>query len=141
MGGFINGVIIGLIAAILYGVGTFFAKLVSNEDPYLQWIIVNIVGIILCFALFGGKCQNLLQYPSKILIYGIVAAVLVILGTFALYYGLNKGKASVVVPLSSIGPAITAILAVIFLKEQLSIQQIFGIVMILSGVVVLSISS
>jgi len=65
----------------------------------------------------------------------------VILGTLALYYGLNKGKASVVVPLSSIGPAITAILAVIFLKEQLSIQQIFGIVMILSGVIVLSISS
>ena len=66
---------------------------------------------------------------------------LVIFGTIALYYGLNKGKASVVVPLSSIGPAITAILAVIFLKEQLTYPQIAGIVLILSGVIVLSINS
>ncbi|MBA2861557.1 EamA family transporter [Methanococcus maripaludis] len=136
-----DGVLIGLIAAVLYGVGTFFAKIVSNEDPYLQWIIVNIVGIFLCVILFGGKCRNLLDYPNKVLIYGVIAAVLVILGTLALYYGLNKGKASFVVPLSSIGPAITTILAVIFLKEQLTYPQIAGIVMILSGVIVLSINS
>uniref|UniRef100_A9A974 EamA domain-containing protein n=1 Tax=Methanococcus maripaludis (strain C6 / ATCC BAA-1332) TaxID=444158 RepID=A9A974_METM6 len=136
-----DGVLIGLIAAVLYGIGTFFAKVVSNEDPYLQWIIVNIVGIFLCILLFSGKCRNLLEYPNKVLIYGVVAAILVILGTLALYYGLNKGKASVVVPLSAIGPAITTILAVIFLKEQLTYPQIAGIVMILSGVIVLSINS
>ncbi|MBA2859346.1 EamA family transporter [Methanococcus maripaludis] len=136
-----EGVILGLLAAVLYGIGTFFAKVVSNEDPYLQWIIVNIVGIVLCVILFGGKCRHLLDYPNKVLIYGAIAAVLVILGTLALYYGLNRGKASVVVPLSSIGPAITTILAVIFLKEHLSFTQIAGIVMIVSGVIVLSINS
>ncbi|ABO36119.1 protein of unknown function DUF6, transmembrane [Methanococcus maripaludis C5] len=136
-----DGVFIGLIVAVLYGVGTFFAKVVSNEDPYLQWIIVNIVGIFLCVILFGGKCRNLLDYPNKILIYGVIAAILVIIGTLALYYGLNKGKASIVVPLSSIGPAITTILAVIFLKEHLTYPQIAGIAMILSGVIVLSINS
>jgi transporter family protein len=125
----------------LYGVGTFFAKIVSNEDPYLQWILVNIVGIILCFLIFGGKFNTLIEYPTKVLVYGILAAILVILGTFVLYYGLNRGKASVVVPISSIGPAITTILAVIFLKEHLSSQQIFGIAMILGGIILLSISS
>ena len=88
-----NSILIGLLAAVLYGVGTFFAKIVSNEDPYLQWIIVNIVGIFLCVILFSGKCRNLLDYPNKVLIYGVIAAVLVILGTIVLYYGLNKGKA------------------------------------------------
>lgn len=95
----------------------------------------------MCVILFGGKCRHLLDYPNKVLIYGAIAAVLVILGTLALYYGLNRGKASVVVPLSSIGPAITTILAVIFLKEHLSFTQIAGIVMIVSGVIVLSINS
>lgn len=66
---------------------------------------------------------------------------MVVVGSLLLYYMLNKGKASIVVPLSSIGPAITTILAVIFLKEHLSINQMIGIVLIIGGIVLLSINN
>ncbi|MDK2790501.1 MAG: bacterial/archaeal transporter family protein [Methanothermococcus sp.] len=136
-----TSIIIGLIIAFLYGVGTFFAKIVSDKDPFLQWIIVNIVGIILCVYIVVKEPERLQLLHGKILVYGVISALMVVIGSLLLYYGLHKGKASVIVPLSSIGPAITAILAIVFLKEQLSYSQMFGIVLIVSGVILLSINS
>ncbi|WP_292460812.1 EamA family transporter [Methanothermococcus sp.] len=137
----INEVIAGLVIAFLYGVGTFFAKIVSEKDPFLQWIIVNIVGIILCIIIIAKEPQKLYQLHGKILLYGVISAVMVVVGSLLLYYALHKGRASIVVPLSSIGPAITTILAVIFLKEQLSPFQIFGIILIIVGIVLISLNS
>jgi len=131
----------GVIIAFLYGVGTFFAKIVSERDPFIQWIIVNIVGIILCMVIIFKEPQRLWYLHGKILLYGIISAIMVVVGSLLLYYMLNKGKASIVVPLSSIGPAITTVLAVIFLKEHLSINQIIGIVLIIGGIILISINN
>jgi len=126
---------------LLYGVGTYLAKIVCEEDPMIQWIIVNLLGFVFC-------CIVLLKYPDKIhmlkgtpLIYGLISATFVILATYILYYSLNAGRASIVVTLSAIGPAITTILAVIFLKEHITPLQIMGIVLITVGVILMSINS
>ena len=138
---YINEVIAGILIAILYGVGTFFAKIVSERDPFIQWIIVNIVGIVLSIFIVIKDPQRLWQIQGKILIYGVISAVMVVLGSLLLYYALNKGRASIVVPLSSIGPAITTALAVLFLGEHLSINQIIGIVLVILGIILISINS
>ncbi|AEH07528.1 EamA family transporter [Methanothermococcus okinawensis] len=137
----INEIIAGLIVAFLYGVGTFFAKIVSEKDPFLQWIIVNIVGIVLCVVIILKDPQKIYQLHGKILLYGVISAVMVVVGSLLLYYALHKGRASIVVPLSSIGPAITTILAVVFLKEHLSHFQIFGIVLIIVGIILISLNN
>lgn len=138
---YINEVVAGILIAILYGVGTFFAKIVSERDPFIQWIIVNIVGILLTLFIVVKDPQRLWQIQGKILVYGVISAVMVVLGSLLLYYALNKGRASIVVPLSSIGPAITTVLAVLFLGEHLSINQIIGIVLVILGVILISINS
>lgn len=137
----INEIIAGIAIAVMYGVGTFFAKIVSEKDPFLQWIIVNIVGIILCIVIIAREPQKLQLLHGKILLYGVISAILVVVGSLLLYYTLHKGRASIVVPLSSIGPAITTILAVIFLKEHVSNIQIIGIVLIILGIVLISMNS
>ena len=137
----IKEVIVGILIAILYGVGTFFAKIVSERDPFIQWIIVNIVGILLTVFIVIKDPQRLWQIQGKILIYGVISAIMVVLGSLLLYYALNRGRASIVVPLSSIGPAITTVLAVLFLGEHLSINQIVGIVLVILGVILISINT
>nr|WP_048055491.1 EamA family transporter [Methanotorris igneus] len=134
------GVIIGLLTALFFGIGTFLAKIVCEKDPIFQWIVVNIVGIILCIAILAKYHQKLQVFEWKILLYAVSSAIMIVLGSLLLYYGLYKGKASIVVPLSSIGPAITVILAVIFLKEQLTTNQIMGIFLILLGIILISIN-
>lgn len=116
------------------------AKIVCEKDPIFQWIVVNIVGIILCVVILIKYHQKLQVFEWKTLIYAISSAIMVVLGSLLLYYGLYKGKASIVVPLSSIGPAITAILAVVFLREQLTTNQIMGICLILLGIILISIN-
>jgi len=137
----INEIIVGILIAILYGVGTFFAKIVSEKDPFIQWIIVNVVGILLTIFILIKDPQRLWQIQGRILIYGVISAIMVVLGSLLLYYALNKGRASIVVPLSSIGPAITTVLAVLFLGEHLSINQMIGIVLVILGIILLSINS
>ncbi len=131
-------IILGLLVAILYVVGTFFAKIVCEKNPLFQWVVVNIVGIILCIALIV-KYKNILITDSRVILYAIIAGVFVVVGSLVLYYALYKGKASIVVPLSSIGPAITVILSILFLGESLTINQIIGIVLIIIGIILLSI--
>ncbi len=140
-GGIINEIIAGLLVALMYGVGTFLAKIVSEKDPLLQWIIVNILGIIFCLFIIIKYPQKLQLLHGDILLYGITSAILVILGSLLLYYSLHSGRASIVVTLSAIGPAITTILAMVFLKEQLSHMQIFGIILITMGIILISTNS
>ncbi|ACX73262.1 protein of unknown function DUF6 transmembrane [Methanocaldococcus vulcanius M7] len=132
-------IILGLLVALFYGIGTFFAKIVCEKNPMFQWIVVNVVGIIMC-SIILLKYRNVIITDQKILIYAIISAILVVLGSLILYYALYKGKASIVVPLSSIGPAITVILSILFLKETLTPTQIIGITLVILGVILLSIS-
>ncbi|WP_457611647.1 EamA family transporter [Methanocaldococcus sp.] len=131
-------IILGLLVALLYGLGTFFAKIVCEKSPLFQWIVVNVVGIILCILILL-KFKSVIPNDYKIILFSIISAIFVVVGSLVLYYALYKGKASIVVPLSSIGPAITVILSIIFLKESLTINQMVGIVLILIGILLLSI--
>ncbi|MCQ6254830.1 EamA family transporter [Methanocaldococcus sp.] len=131
-------VILGLLVAIFYGVGTFFAKIVCEKNPLFQWIVVNIVGIIL--SIFIIIKYKVMITDQKIIMYAIISAILVVIGSLILYYALYKGKASIVVPISSIGPAITIILSILFLKESLTTTQMIGVFLILVGIILLSIS-
>ncbi len=133
-------IILGLLVALFYGVGTFFAKIVCEKNPLFQWIVVNVVGIILCLIILI-KYKNIIITEQKILGYAIISAILVVIGSLILYYALYKGKASIVVPLSSIGPAITVALSILFLKETLTTYQMIGIALIIVGIILLSISN
>ncbi|NPA62362.1 MAG: EamA family transporter [Methanococci archaeon] len=132
-------IILGLLVALFYGIGTFFAKIVCEKNPMFQWIVVNVVGIIMC-SIILLKYKNIIITDQKIVMYAIISAILVVLGSLILYYALYKGKASIVVPLSSIGPAITVILSILFLKETLTPIQIIGITLVILGVILLSVS-
>ncbi|AIJ04945.1 hypothetical protein JH146_0094 [Methanocaldococcus bathoardescens] len=133
-------IILGLLVAVFYGIGTFFAKIVCEKNPLFQWIVVNIVGIILCIFILI-KYKNIIITEQKILTYAIISAILVVVGSLLLYYALYKGKASIVVPLSSIGPAITVALSILFLKESLTMPQMIGVILIIIGVILLSITN
>ncbi len=52
---------------------------------------------------------------------------------------LERGKASVVIPLTALYPAVTAILALLILKEKLTLTQAVGIVLAIIATLLLSI--
>ena len=59
------------------------------------------------------------------------------IGLITFYLALQQGKASVVVPMIGLYPAIVALLSVAFLGERLSPVQYAGVLLAVTGVVLL----
>ena len=54
-------------------------------------------------------------------------------------YSLNKGNVSVVSSITSLNPALTSMLGIIFYKEKLSLRQASGAIVLFIGLVLISI--
>ena len=61
------------------------------------------------------------------------------LGAVAFFLALGHGRASIVVPLSSLYPAITILLSLIFLGERPSVTQGIGMVLALVAALLLGV--
>jgi drug/metabolite transporter (DMT)-like permease len=57
----------------------------------------------------------------------------------AVNYGLANGQVSIVTPVSSLNPAITVVLAMVFLKEKIVLNQKIGLIFVLAGIFFISI--
>ena len=68
------------------------------------------------------------------------AGVTISLGMTCIYYALDLGKVSVVIPISSTGPFFSLILAAIFLRdvEKVTLRIVISAAMIVGGVVLLT---
>jgi|GEM_PF-351960 len=57
-----------------------------------------------------------------------------VIGQIFFYYALKNGNASLATPVAGSFPLLTFIGGVIFLKEKITVQRVFGVVFIITGV-------
>jgi transporter family protein len=58
-------------------------------------------------------------------------------GTFVYSFALEQGNASLVVPISSAYPIVTALLAVALLKEKVSVLHMVSLAVVVAGLVLI----
>jgi micrococcal nuclease len=75
------------------------------------------------------------------LIYSFLGIFLFNIGNIAYFIALEKGFASIVVPLSNTYITITVILSLIYLKEKITRIQLLGIISVIIGVVLVSLTN
>ncbi len=81
------------------------------------------------------------EMPSrKAWSFGAIALALNVFGAFAYTYALDSGYASLVVPISSAYPIITAMLAMALLKERVNVVQAVALVGVVVGLVMIGLS-
>jgi uncharacterized membrane protein len=70
----------------------------------------------------------------------LAAGVTISIGMVCIYYALDLGKVSVVIPISSTGPFFSLILAALFLRdvEQVTLRIVISAAMIVGGVMLLT---
>lgn len=70
----------------------------------------------------------------------LAAGITISIGMVCIYYALDLGKVSVVIPISSTGPFFSLILAALFLRdvEQVTLRIVISAAMIVSGVMLLT---
>jgi transporter family protein len=116
----------------LWGIWGFVAKLTTTQGvhPLALSAISSITGAIITWtAVFflQPSWERASHHVSLALLTGICGS----LGGVAFFFALGHGRASIVVPLSSLYPAITILLSLLFLGEHPTPQQMLGIILAL----------
>jgi transporter family protein len=134
--------VVGLAAATIVAWGTWgvFSKLAIDriDQQVMVWgSLIVVPAIILIYLGAAGQLVPLKMHAPGIT-FAALGGVGAALGTVCFYLLLARQRASLAVPMTSLYPALTVILSVLFLKEQLSGVHILGIFFALAAVALLS---
>jgi drug/metabolite transporter (DMT)-like permease len=132
------GIILGLAAALFWGVSDFVARTVTQRiGTYRTLFFMQFVGLagLGCYLLASGTLAHLLHSASwQAWLWAMLVAFLNILSTLALYRSFEIGVLAVVSPIAASSAALTVLLA--FLSgETVSEWRAIGISAAIIGVV------
>lgn len=130
--------IFAIVALVLWGVWGLFPKLATNYLSPSSVMIFSALGsipVIIAMLIFLNFRPDI---HSKGVTFAILSGLLGTLGTIPFLYAISKGKASVIVPMTSLYPLVTIGLALLILKEPVTLKQGFGILFALVALVLFS---
>ncbi len=129
---------LALLATLIYGVWSIILKLAVDRlgsNPTLYFHSLTFAAAVLLYKWTSGF-RVPIQTTGVAL--AVVAGALSMVGTVFFLAALGKGRASVVVPLAALYPAITVLLSLLILKEHLTGAHWLGVAFALAAVVLLS---
>lgn len=128
-----------LAAILLYGIWGALTKVALRHLDWAQvsllYVLVGLLAIGGYIFLFGRRAT----WSSHGLALAVAAGVLGASGLICIYLALERGKASVIVPLTGAYPVVTVIIAALVLGERISVVQGLGIALAAVGIGLLSI--
>jgi drug/metabolite transporter (DMT)-like permease len=135
----IMGILLALVAAVMYGSSDFGGGLASRRLGSLRVSVVgSAVAAVLAWAtliLAGGPGPSL-----RAVAWGLAAGLAGGAGTLVLYRGLARGQMSVVGPLSAVGAAVVPVAAGVALGERPSLLSVAGVLVALPAIVLVAAS-
>lgn len=130
------------ISAVAFGVSTLMRKIsVETLHPFQFQIVASAFygAMIIPWVLVANETGHSTDWNISGVIWCLVCSLIATLGGVILMYALRGGHdTGTVSVLSGISPIVTVMLAALFLGEQPSLRQAFGIFMVLIGVVIAS---
>ena len=133
-------VIIALLVAVLGGGNLILQKWVAGSGHYLMGFLlmrISMLTLLTPLALMPGQETYSGEARSgwlKLVLLGLID----VSAFFAWFLGLRVGLVSIVTPIATSSPAVTVVLAHLFLKERVRSRQRIGIFAIVSGIIFLS---
>lgn len=135
-----DSVVLSVSILFFWGLSNFVAKIASNltGGQVLIWDRIGALAVALVITLAFSRKEfaNNLNPPGILmgLLVGVVAGV----GTYLFYVLLTKNSASWTVAITALYPAVTILLAVLFLHEKLGVKEFVGILLGLASLYFLS---
>jgi len=126
-----------LFGALIVGTGDFIGKVgITKYDlnSFIFAFALSAVPGLLIIRLFD-KSPLTIKGSKKDILFSAIGNLIMPLGLLFLYIAFNSGPASLISPIASSYPALTAVLAYIFLKEKINKTNSFGIVLATLGIV------
>lgn len=127
------------LGAFFFGVFWNISEVVSEAIGWLSTTLFVKLGIILfllLYALLANREMSLAAASTRIRLIVALMGIIEISAVALVNYGLVIGDAILITPISSALSIVTITLAVIFLKDRLTILQGVGVFMAIGGIVV-----
>ncbi len=133
------GVEFAVVAMLAWGISFVLIDVMVAE---LGWFIpvffIKVLGVVFALA-YAAMAKKDIKFPANFTLLIISVAALEAVAFLSIGAGIGTDLTAIVVPIASAFPAITIILARIFFKEILDINQKIGVAAVLLGLVLLSI--
>ena len=134
-----------LLASLLGGFSQVLRKfgLAAIPHPFLAAAVTasSSFTVSVLLLLLSGRRKTTFNLNRKCLPFYLLAGVVVSLGMVAIYYALDLGKVTVVIPISSTGPFFSLIFSALFLRdvERVTLKIVMGACLIISGVLLITV--
>jgi bacterial/archaeal transporter family protein len=125
---------LALMSTFWWGLWAFLVKLASNDLNPFQIQALFVAGMIPLIAAVLIRTRLTIQTDRRGMLYGVLNGLLATLGMIAFYAAMERGKASVVGPVTALFPIFTIAGSVLILKERLNRVQITGIAFALAAI-------
>jgi len=132
-----------ILTAIVWGIVPILEKAGLSNINFLNGLFIRCLGVIFgAFLLILFRCRNLRAELSSVnfstIILLLAAGFLAsFVGQLFFYRALKFGQVSRVVPLAATYPLVSFLLALIFLGEKIILSKIFGVCLVILGVIFL----
>jgi drug/metabolite transporter (DMT)-like permease len=138
---FLIGAKEAIVAMFGFGVAMFLLAIVIKQlGWFLPGFLSRLFILIFLILYFIFKKQSLkTEFKPINWILIVVIGFLDIIAFFAYSMGVSTEYASIIAPVAASSPLITTVLAQVFLKEKIALSQIFGIIITISGIILISI--
>lgn len=123
--------------AIALGSAGVTSKLALRSLSW-QGLVLLITPVYIACAIVFAALGDVQIGGGINLFWGIVSSVLMVAALILLYVALGSGDAAKVASVGAAYPAVTLVLAAIFLSEALTVGRILGVALVIGGVVVLT---
>jgi len=133
-----KGVEYAVVAAFAYGTNfVLIDVLVSEIGWFLSILFIEIV-VVFYLLLYSRASGSDISFPKNVLLFIGLVGLLDAVAYLCYGIGITSEFGSIVAPIAASSPAISILLAKIFFKEELEINQKAGIFFVLTGLILLA---
>jgi transporter family protein len=134
----LSGIKESILAALLFVIFWNLSEIISEQIGWSSttlFVKIGVVLFLLLFSLLINRELSIAKTTSKIKMMILLAGVLEAAAVAFVNWGLTVGNAILVTPIASALSIVTIMMAVIFLKEKITKLQGFGMIIVITGIV------
>ena len=126
---------------VLFALWSVLGKIaLRTATPVQTTLLYGLAGVAVALAAIAIGQRTAGWSPATLWV-GVVSAACGGLGLMTFYLALDRGNASLAVPIVGFYPALVAVLSVVFLDERLTALQVAGVVLAVAGVALIGAGS
>jgi transporter family protein len=135
-----NSLLLVLFVFTAWGLDTFVSKLAASRiaGQSSLWYALGFALPIIVYSWVAFGPRGLALHSRSGIALSLLAGALCGMGMIGFLLLLSRNPASTVVPLTGLYPALTAVLAILFLRESITVPKVLGIALSMVAVYLLS---